>query len=96
MSDLTPGHPDRAIAALFAPETPAGIRVAVDLSKPFSTNRLTVGFEDCDRPPMFGDLVDVRDSTAGKEATADVVAVDEERKLIRITVDWDTLREATP
>lgn len=94
MSDLTPGRPDRAIAALYAPEAPARIRVAADLSRPFSTNRITVGFEDCDRPPMFGDLVDACDLTAGKEATAEVVAVDEDRKLIRLMVDWDTLREA--
>lgn len=94
MSDLTPGRPDRAIAAMLAPETPARIRVAADLSRSFSTNRLTVGFDDCDRRPMFGDLVDACDLTAGKEATAEVVAVDEDQKLIRITVDWDTLREA--
>lgn len=94
VSDLTPGRPDRAIAALYAPETPARIRVAADLSRSFSTNRLTVGFEDCDRIPEIGDLVDACDLIDGTEATAEVVGIDEDERIVRVAVDWTTMRSA--
>lgn len=93
MSDLTPGQPDRTIAALYAPETPARIRCAVDLSRPESTSRLIVGFEDCDRTPPIGDLVDACDLMRGEEATAEVVGIDERERIIKIAIDWTTIRK---
>ena len=96
MSDLTPGRPDLAIAALYAPEAPQRIRVATDLSKPESTSRIVVGWDDCDRTPMLGDLVDACDLFHGEEATAEVVGIDEDDRVIRIAVDWTTIREARP
>lgn len=95
MSDLTPGRPDRAIAALYAPEPPDRIRVAVDLSRPESTSRIVVGWEDCDRTPFIGDLVDACDLTRGEEATAEVVGINELDRAIRVAVDWTTLRSAS-
>lgn len=94
VSDLPPGRPGRAIAALYAPETPARIRCAVDLSRPESTSRIVVGFEDCDRVPSITDLVDACDLLAGEEATAEVVGIDERECVIRIAVDWTTIRKA--
>lgn len=94
MSDLTPGRPDLAIAAMLAPETPARIRCAVDLSKPGSTSRIVVGFEDCDRVPSITDLVDACDLLAGEEATAEVVGIDERDRVVRLAIDWTTIRKA--
>jgi hypothetical protein len=92
MSDLTPGRPDLAIAALYAPETPARCRVSVDLSV-LSTNRVVVSWADCDQVPFIGDLVDAVDLIGQREANAEVVGIDEDERTISVAIDWTTVRE---
>lgn len=94
MSELTPGRPDRVIAALYAPEQPARIRVNVDLTRAEDSARRRVPFEDCDRPPRIGEFVDACDLLEHLEATAEVVGVDELARAVRIAIDWTTVRHA--
>lgn len=93
MSDLTPGRPDHAIAALYAPETPVRCRVSVDLSRMENSGRRTVEFDDCDYVPAIGDLVDAVDLADRREVTAEVMGIDEDERVIRIALDWTTVRE---
>lgn len=96
MSDLTPGRPDLAVATLLAGAVPSRCRVSVDLSRAESTARRVVGFEDCDRPlPGIGDLVTACDLTGWREATAEVVGIDEGERTISLAIDWRTIREVT-
>lgn len=94
MSDLTPGRVDRTIAALYAPEQPARIRVAVDLTRAEDSARRRVPYEDCDRVPRIGEYVDACDLIEHLEATAEVVGVDELARAVRIAIDWTTVRRA--
>lgn len=92
MSDLTPGRPDLAIAAVLAGGTPIRNRVAVDLSE-FRTGRIVLDFADFDRPPFIGDLVDACDLAEHREATAEVLAVNEREHTAALVIDWATVRE---
>jgi len=96
MSDLTPGRPDLAIAALLGAAQPARCRVAVDLSHTENSARRVVDVDDCDWPPSIGDLVDACDLADQREATAEVVGIDERQRIIRIAIDWTTIRKAKP
>jgi len=96
VSELTPGRPDQAIADVLAGGAPSRIRVSVDLSRGFSTNRVTASFDDCDRPlPEIGDLVDAVDLATHQEAPAEVVGINEEHRTVALTIDWDRLREVS-
>ena len=93
VSDLTPGRPDLAIATVLGGgAAPRRNRVAVDLSA-FSTNRIIAEYDDFDRIPMFGDLVDAVDIAGQREATAEIVGVNEQQRTAALTIDWDTIRE---
>ena len=96
MTDLTPGRPDLAVAAALGANLPARCRMSVDLSHAESTSRRAVEFDDCDWVPAIGDLVDACDLIDQREATAEVVGIDEDQRLIRIAIDWRTIREVTP
>lgn len=94
VSDLTPSRPDLAVAAALGADIPQRCRVSVDLSHAESTNRLAVGFEDCDYIPDIGELVDACDLIEHQEATAEVLGIDDHDRIIRIAVDWTTVRDA--
>lgn len=96
MSDLTPGRPDRAIATLLGGQTTERATVYVDLSHPESTSRLVVAFEDCTAVPHIGDLIDAVDPPSHRAATAECVGINERDRIIRVAVDWTTLREVAP
>lgn len=93
MSDLTPGRTDLAVATVLAGGEPRPARVYVDLSKPFSTNRLAVPFDHCTPVPRLNAFVDAVDETDGSIATAEVVGINEKDRAIRIAIDWSTLRD---
>jgi len=95
MSDLTPGRPDHAIADVLAGGAPDRNRVSVDLSRGFSTNRVIASFDDCDRRPYIGDLVDAVYLASHLEAPAEVVGINEEHRTVALIVDWDRLREVS-
>lgn len=95
MSDLAPGRPDLAVAAVLGAVQAARCRVSVDLSHMENSARRAVEFEDCDYVPAIGDLVDACDLADRREATAEVVGVYEQERLIRIAIDWTTVREVT-
>jgi hypothetical protein len=95
MSDLTPGRPDLAIAAVLGAARPARCRVSVDLSHAENSARRAVEFDDCDWVPAIGDLVDACDLIDQREATAEVVGIDERERLVRIAIDWTTVRKVT-
>jgi hypothetical protein len=97
MSDLTPGRVDLAVATVLGAELPARCRVGVDLSRMDNSSRRAVSYDDCDRPlPVIGDLVDAVDLIGHLEATAEVVGIDEGERVIRVAIDWRTVREVTP
>lgn len=95
MSDLTPGRPDLAVASVLAGGLAPRNRAAVDLSRPYATNRVLVDWEDCDRVPAIGDRITAVDATTRQEADADVVGLDEERHTAALAIDWTTIREVT-
>ena len=95
MSDLTPGRPDLAVAVVFgAGVETAGNRVSVDLSV-LRTNRIIVDWADFDRIPAIGDLVTACDLIDLREATAEVLGVNELDHTASIAIDWTTVREVT-
>lgn len=95
MSDLVPGRPDLAVAAALGADMPQRCRVGVDLSRTENSGRRAVEFVDCDWVPAIGDLVDAVDLAGRLEATAEVVAIDWRQQLIRVAIDWRTVREVT-
>lgn len=94
VSDLTPGRPDLAIAALLGAAQQARCRVAVDLSRMENSARRVVDFDDADWVPRIGEHVDACDLIDHREATAEVVGIDEQERVIRIAIDWTTIRKA--
>lgn len=95
MSDLTPGRPDLAIAAVLASASaPVRNRVSVDLSV-LRTSRIILDWADFDRIPSIGDLVDACDLIDMREATAEVLGVNEHEHTASIAVDWTTVREVS-
>jgi hypothetical protein len=95
VSDLTPGRVELAVAAALGAELPARCRVGVDLSRMDNSSRRAVSYEDCDRPiPAIGDVVDAVDLIGRLEATAEVVGIDEGERLVRVAIDWRTVRES--
>lgn len=94
MTGIAPEPPDHAIARLLAGGLPDRNRVSVDLAE-FRTNRVVVDFDDCDRVPAIGDLVDAVDLIDHREATAEVVSVNTHEHTAALVINWDTVREAT-
>jgi hypothetical protein len=96
MSDVTPSRVIQAVATVLGAEMPARCRVGVDLSHTENSARRAVSFDDCDRPiPAIGDLVDAVDLVGRMEATAEVVGIDEGERLVRVAIDWRTVRESS-
>lgn len=95
MSDLIPGRPNLALAAVLGADMPVRCRVSVDLSHMENSGRRAVAFEDCDQVPAIGDLVDAVDLIDQREATAEVVGIDEHERVIRLAIDWRTVREVS-
>lgn len=93
--DVTPGRPDHAIAAALGAEQPQRNLISVDLSRGFSTNRVIASYDDCDRRPYIGDLVDAVDLASHQEAPAEVVGINEEHRTVALVIDWDNVREVT-
>lgn len=94
MSDLTPGRPDLAVAAVLAGGMPARNRVSVDLSE-FRTGRIVLDFADFDHVPSIGDLVDACDLIDQREATGEVLGLNEREHTAAIVIDWATVREVS-
>lgn len=92
MTGLTPGRPDLAVAAVLGAGPAIRCRVSTDLSR-LSTNRVVIGWADCDVVPFIGDLVDAVDVIEMREATAEVVGLDDQERTISIAVDWTSVRE---
>lgn len=95
MSDLTPGRPSLAVAAALGSGPVIRCRVSVDLSHMENSARRAVPFEDCDMIPSIGDLVDAVDLIEHREATAEVAGIDEDERVIRIAIDWTSVREVS-
>lgn len=95
MSDLTPGRPDLAVATVLAGTVPARCRVSVDLSRMENSGRRAVEYDDCDYVPRIGEMVDAVDLADQREATAEVVGIDERERLVRIAIDWMTVRQVS-
>jgi hypothetical protein len=95
VSDLTPGRPDLAVATVLAGESaPIRNRVSVDLSQ-FRTSRIVLDFADFDRRPFVGDLVEACDLIDHREASAEVLGVNEREHTAAIVIDWATVREVS-
>lgn len=95
MSEWTPGHPDHAVAAVLGARIPPRCRIAVDLSHTENSARRAVDYADCDYTPAIGEVVDAVDLIDGRAATAEVVGLDERQRIVRIAIDWTTIRQAT-
>jgi hypothetical protein len=96
VSDLTPGCPDLAIATVLGADSgdPVRNRLSVDLSV-LRTNRVVVDWADFDRAPFIGDLVTACDLIDMREATAEVLGVNELERTASIAIDWRTVREVS-
>jgi len=92
VSELTPGRPDRAVAAVLAGGTPVRVKVSIDLTE-FRTNRIVVGFDGFGMVPSIGDLVTACDLVEGREATAEVLGVNDIERIASIVIDWTSVRE---
>jgi hypothetical protein len=96
VSDLTPARVELAVATVLGAELPTRRRVSVDLSHTENSARRAVSYDDCDRPiPAIGDLVDAVDLIGRLEATAEVVGINEGERLVRVAIDWRTVRESS-
>jgi hypothetical protein len=94
MSELTPSRPNLALATVLGAAAPVRNRVSVDLSV-LRTTRIVVDWADFDRIPFIGDLATACDLIEMREATAEVLGVNEHDRTASIAIDWTTVHEVS-
>lgn len=92
MTGLAPEPVDRAIARILAGGLPA--RIEIDYNQRDHNGHTPARFDHCDRIPELGETVTVHQPEDGTEGDATVAGIDEDRGIVRLDVDWASLRDS--